>query len=70
LAKTERVVGLVVFTVDGNGFRVRADVSLREREQAVALCHILQAFEASVDRFPRGKARGERSPVRKVRMPK
>ena len=54
---------MVVFTMNGHGFRVRCDLSLRSRERALALCHILEAFKASPDRLDVGQAPGGKVPA-------
>jgi len=42
---------VVVFTYCGDGFRVRSDIRLKSRSRALALCRVMKAFEASVERL-------------------
>ena len=52
--------GRVVFTVCGAQYRVRADVTMCNFKRALALKHIIEAFETSKERISVSRERGKK----------
>ena len=52
--------GRVVFTVCGGQYRVRADVTMCNFKRALALKHIIEAFQTSKERISVSRERRKR----------